>query len=732
MIRFGLRLTLAGGREAALRLTLIAVAVALGVAMLLTAVGGMSGVVKQSDRFDWANADMTPVADGPLWWDLHIDMYAQSTLARIDTAAAGPGAPVPPGLPRLPGPGEFYASPALRDLLASTPDAQLKDRLAGRLAGTIGDAALPAPDSLIAVVGHTPEELAQRDGAVRVASFPDIGPRDCPSGCYAGIPANGLLLILSVVALALIFPLLILVGSATRLAAARREQRFAAMRLVGATPRQVAIVSAVEATVSSLAGTAAGFVIFYLVRDRLAAIPFSGSPMFPSDLSPGWWGVLGVAVGVPVASALAARFALRRVHISPLGVTRRGTPRPPRAYRLIPLVLGLAELAFFIGRRPETSNGQVLAFVPGILIVMIGLVIAGPWLTMAAARLLASRARRPAALIAARRLADNPAAGFRAVSGLVLALFVTSVAVGVMGTVAADADRPDDSPGSTELMALLFRDREHAPTGTVIPAGLPGTAAVVRTAPEGVKAEGPGGFTLESLASCAELARVPGLTPCKPGAKTAWVMTDARAMQDPWPAEWRTAWPTADYTPEQLTALPATSLIVGTDGTTASVERARTVLGNAYPLRWGPITDADWQADTTRVLDGWKRLANVVVLASLVLAGLSLAVNVAGGLAERRRPFSVLRLTGVPLSMLRRVVALESATPLLTAALVAVGAGLLCAHLFLTAQMHLPLRSPGVTFYVTVILGVLLSLAVIASTLPLLRRITGPEAARND
>ena len=276
-----------------------------------------------------------------------------------------------------------------------------------------------------------------------------------------------------------------------------------------------------------------------------------------------------------------------------------------------------------------------------------------------------------------------------------LALFVTSVAVGVMGTVAADADRPDDSPGSTELMALLFRDREHAPTGTVIPAGLPGTAAVVRTAPEGVKAEGPGGFTLESLASCAELARVPGLTPCKPGAKTAWVMTDARAMQDPWPAEWRTAWPTADYTPEQLTALPATSLIVGTDGTTASVERARTVLGNAYPLRWGPITDADWQADTTRVLDGWKRLANVVVLASLVLAGLSLAVNVAGGLAERRRPFSVLRLTGVPLSMLRRVVALESATPLLTAALVAVGAGLLCAHLFLTAQMHLPLRSPA-------------------------------------
>ena len=61
---------------------------------------------------------------------------------------------------------------------------------------------------------------------------------------------------------------------------------------------------------------------------------------------------------------------------------------------------------------------------------MAGLVIAGPWLTMLGSRLMARRADRPAALIAGRRLADNPQAGFRAISGLVLALFVGSVAVG--------------------------------------------------------------------------------------------------------------------------------------------------------------------------------------------------------------------------------------------------------------------------------------------------------------
>ena len=41
-------------------------------------------------------------------------------------------------------------------------------------------------------------------------------------------------LVLSVVAPALLMPVLIFIGTATRLSAARREQRFAAMRLVGA------------------------------------------------------------------------------------------------------------------------------------------------------------------------------------------------------------------------------------------------------------------------------------------------------------------------------------------------------------------------------------------------------------------------------------------------------------------------------------------------------------------
>jgi len=68
-----------------------------------------------------------------------------------------------------------------------------------------------------------------------------------------------------------------------------------------------------------------------------------------------------------------------------------------------------AELTYFVAAgHPRTTGGQVQAFVPGFLLIMAGLVIAGPWLTMVAARLMARRARRPASLIAARRLADSP------------------------------------------------------------------------------------------------------------------------------------------------------------------------------------------------------------------------------------------------------------------------------------------------------------------------------------
>ncbi len=121
----------------------------------------------------------------------------------------------------------------------------------------------------------------------------------------------------------------------------------------------------------------------------------------------------------------------------------------------------------------------------------------------------------------------------------------------------------------------------------------------------------------------------------------------------------------------------------------------------------------------------------MVIIISLVIAGCSLAVSVAGGLTDRKRPFSLLRLTGAPLATLRRVVSLESAVPLLVIAVVSIGLGFLAAQLFVQTQFHYWLQPPGIGYYLIVAAGLAASLGVIASTLPLLTRITGPETARN-
>jgi predicted lysophospholipase L1 biosynthesis ABC-type transport system permease subunit len=130
--------------------------------------------------------------------------------------------------------------------------------------------------------------------------------------------------------------------------------------------------------------------------------------------------------------------------------------------------------------------------------------------------------------------------------------------------------------------------------------------------------------------------------------------------------------------------------------------------------------------------NAYQQLADVVILTSLSIAGCTLAASVAAGLADRKRPFSLLRLTGAPLGILRRVVALESAVPLLVVAVVSIGAGFGTSAMFATIQLQHPLVAPGAAYYLIVAAGIAASLGIIAATFPLLRRITGPEAARNE
>jgi hypothetical protein len=744
VILLGLRLTLGSGREAALRVLVTAAAVALGVGLLLAALAGVNGLHAQTDRGAWldtsAQASPPTSASDRLWWLSSTDQFGNQAIDRVDVAATGPSAPVPPGLSHLPGPGEYYASPALTALLNSEPANELRDRYPGRQVGTIGAAALPSPNSLIIVVGHTVSQLSQVPGAVEVEAI-----QRTPANCYACQNAVGsgpvLQFILAGGAVALLLPVLILIATASRLSAARREQRFAAMRLVGATPRQVAVISAVEAVVAAVAGVAVGFALLFVFRPLLYRVPFTGAPLAEGDLSLHWLDVVLAVIGVPVAAVVSARLALRRVQISPLGVNRRAASRPPRIVRIMPLLAGIAVLAYFdAAGKPGAIGGQLLELLVGFVLLVVGLVLAGPWFTTAGSRLMTKRANRPATLIAGRRLLDNPKAAFRFISGLVIALFVASAMIGALSSIAAASSSGGGSAGRDTLAdPFCSFSTTNCPASAEVPSVSGHVLAELRATP-GVRSvtvvhESPSQaqqMRSFGVVACDQLAKTPAIGKCAPGETVASLGYFLSNLLGHHSHASSTVWPSADISVAKATRLPVDAVVVATDGSSSSIERARTALERVFPFQGTPVAVEAFDPSTARLLAMIQDMTDVIIVASLIIAACSLAVNIVAGLGERKRPFSLLRLTGVPTALLHRVVALESALPLLVVAAVSIVVGLVSAALYLHSQVGIAFRIPGIAYWVTVLGGLAASLAIIASTFPLLDRMTGPEVARNE
>ena len=352
MVRLGWQLTLHSGREAFTRLLLTTVAVAIGVAVLLGVFAEFHAFQANGNRSCWECTQGSPLprprrlpSRGELW-NYSADFFGGRTIERLDIAAPGPGAPVPPGISRRPGPGQYDASPALAALLRTVPRDELGDRFPGSLAGTIGEAALSGPDELAVYVGYRPSSLATVPGTGVVTAIQASPGQEVftPFFRYA----------FGVGVLAVLFPVLILIGTATRLAAARREERFAALRLVGATPRDVSVIASVDSVVSALAGALLGIGLFLAIRPALAAASLTGTRYFAATVTPTAWGYLGLLVAVPAASALASLAALRRVRVSPLGVSRRVPPPPPSAWRLATLAAGVV---LFVAGMLATTRG---------------------------------------------------------------------------------------------------------------------------------------------------------------------------------------------------------------------------------------------------------------------------------------------------------------------------------------------------------------------------------------
>ncbi|WP_344669823.1 ABC transporter permease [Catenulispora yoronensis] len=787
MFRLGLSLTLRGGREAVTRLLLTTFAVLVGVTVMLGVLSLFNAYQSTTVRQCWecspttvdlgaqggggpgsptkagaadAGVDLAAVrqAGAKELWNFSQDFYQGTELRRLDVAALTADAPAIPGTARVPGPGEFYASPALADLLASVPHSQLGDRFPGHQAGLIGRAALSGPDELAIVVGHAPDELVKRPATQAITALSTGKEVKGTTNIYRFAFAFG--------TVSLLLPIVIMVGTATRLSAARREERYAAMRLVGATPRQVSVVASVESFVGAALGAVGGTLLYLVLSSQVARVNVTGTRFFPDDVTPRVWGYLGVLVLVPAAAAVVAVRSLRGVQYDPLAVSRKATPKPPTLWRLTPLLLGI--VLFVVAVNMSTSDYSDLVVYPALVFTLWGVVSAGPWVTMQSSRLLARHAPGAAATLAARRLADNPRATFRTVSGVTVAVFIGTAVAGFLPSAVRAESSGERAPltnvlrlrydmGGTQISpaksASVLADLRAMPGVSVIPVYLGTDTSAWNPDSGGPPPEG--WQPPPQYVRCADAKALPALGTCAPGQDVAMIAADELFIDNPLllrlpvmgysDIDRRTGAGRAAPVPTgvDVSQLDITVLMV-TSSDRAALEQARTyldlhapvLLGVGSPDQWstnaiGPMTFGEVASVRQEMLRAAQQMIFSGVGLTLFIAGCSIAVATAGSLVERKRPFTLLRLTGTSVAVLRRMVFLESALPLFTVSAMAGLAAYAMAYIAVrTIAPHAQMAFPVEAYTLTVAAVVVGALAVILGSMALLSRMTRSENVR--
>ncbi|MFG2208865.1 FtsX-like permease family protein [Streptomyces sp. NPDC048638] len=776
-LAMGARFAVTGGHPGWIRTTLTALGVGLGVAVLLFA-AAVPNVMNASLGRDRARGTVPAAAGtGPGDHTLLITSvsttYHGADVGGRALQAEGPHAPVPPGLRRLPRPGEMAVSPALAELLSSPDGALLKDRFPHRrITARIGATGLAHPGELRFYEG-TDALRGPSENVERITGFGEWGtPFE-----------SGPLVVLAIVVgcVALLAPVAVFIATAVRFGGDRRDRRLAALRLVGADRATTRRVAAGEALAGALLGLLTGTVLFLAVRVPLSDVTVAGIGVFPTDVVPGAPLAAFIAVAVPLCAVAVTLATMRRVTVEPLGVTR--TAPPPRRRLWWRLLLPCAGVALLLpqaigGLRP--GDAAMTQLILGTSFLLLGVAALLPWaLDAAVARLGRSGRGGQSWQLAVRRLQLTGAAAVRSVSGITVAV-AGAIAVQLLLTGAGGVEPPAETDPYTRWTEVDARDgalpaaRTHefhdrlaaadgvrpGPVLTVAyagPAGLPhGAGAEAADDPE------PYPLTLADCAALRRLARIgscadgdvfrtedPDAEAPRPGQRLALEPATARADHRR-PATWTV--PSGARRVEARDALPpwlpfprllvtpgaldgdllrhhSVMVLVRLDPHRPdAIEHLRNAAAHVDPriavLSYGTSGDDG-------VLDITRRALTAGAVAVLLLIGCGLLITTLEQLHERSRLLSALHALGTPRAVLGRSILWQTALPVAVGLGLAVACGLPLGLLFL----HMVGRPPEPEWWDiltltgtagTVILG------VTALSLPLLWRLMRPAGLRTE
>ncbi|MFJ9415964.1 FtsX-like permease family protein [Streptomyces sp. NPDC101227] len=725
-LAMGMRFAAGGGREGWIRTALTALGVALGVAVLLLGASVPSLTAawhgREKARENLGQEHPPKAADNTTLYTSADTVFHGTQIRGRLVRPDGAHPPVPPGIRRLPGPGRMIVSPALKELLDSPGGALLRERLPYSVAGVIGDEGLLGPQELTYVA----RPVALRESAgYRIDHFGkawDSPPMRAP-----------VVLLVIMTCVALMMPVMVLIGTSLRFGNERREQRLAALRLIGADVRTTRRIASGEALFGSLLGLAGGAVLFLGGRQFASPITLWDVNVFPADVAPGTLAAAAVAVLVPTAAVLVTLIAQRGITVEPLGIVRRRPPLRRRLlWRLALPALGTVLLLPLSWSGPWTDTGlNTLRLAAGSMLLLFGVTALLPWLVDAVVGRL--RGGPVPWQLAVRRLQLSSGPATRAVSGITVAV-AGAIAVHMLMT-GMQAGYAAAYAKSGKLPRVGYwaeaGDWPHARRALGALRATPGVSAVrgVIDAPVDRlprQGEGAAGGANVGIGSCAELRRLARLPSCRDGDV---FVTDARSGKAgrpplapgaaldlappvadgtpapaprPWkiPATARTArlaspgdgpgpFP-APYdvlaTPAALdpARLPAPLMEIQVDfdrGTPDALERIRNTAARFDPtLREYSFLDNPHDQQLSSV----RSAIFIGSVITLLLIGAGLVISTVEQLHERRRLLSALDAHGIRRTTLGWSVLWGTALPVVLGLGLALGCGLALGTLLLT------------------------------------------------
>jgi hypothetical protein len=742
---FGVRLSVAGRRSGWVRMLLAAIGTAVAVCVLLVA-ASLPHLIRAHDARELASSYVQgepPIAGvAPLYIVTQVDHFHGAAIVIRYVSPAGPTSPVPPGLSRLPAPGEAAYSPALARLLAGGEGALLRPRYPFRSIGEIGNAGLTSPRELTAYIG-----AGRSPDASAIYRF---GADD-----YLDAPLPRLLWALLLVGIVvLLFPIVVFVVTCSRLSGSQRDRRLAAIRLVGASAGQARLIAAAEALVAAPVGMLLGGGFFLAARSVFEHLQLFGLAPFARDVVPAPLLVALIAVAVPVLSVLAALVALRRTLIEPLGVVRDARPRRMRFWwRLVPPLVGVP-LLYLVGQDTGSSG---TGLVIGVVLLLLGIPLLLPWLVQ---RMLSRpRSETVALQLATGRLGVDAGTAARVVAGLAVVL---AGAISFSTLLTAAASRYSAPPRDAARALEVDLDASLPVTETDRIAGrlraAPGVTGVLSVRRASVAARN--GQSTAVIASCPVLRAHLSLPSCvdgqvflrdsdfvEPGEQIR-LSADNDPARGPvrlvLPAGARTIPALSDIdvlssdiylTPAAARQVPAAvtdrEILVSFDPSRPdTTDLIRDAVGPVRPQAkvYDPRPD-DLDSEDVRTYRTIRQALFAGAVLTLAVAGATMLVLAIEQIRERRRPLAALAAAGVPRIVLTRSVLWQNAIPVALAVVLADVVGVVLGALLGPIASEPPTVDWGSIALLSALTVVVVAV-VTALTLPSVRKATRPTMLR--